>query len=415
MHVLIVNTSERIGGAAIAANRLMEALKANGVKARMLVRDKQTSSMTVSSIPSSWLLPLKFVWERFVIFLANGLKKRNIFQVDIANTGTDITDSFEFEQADIIHLHWVNQGFLSMKNLKKIADSGKPVVITMHDMWYFTGICHYSGNCHKYEVGCNHCPLLTNGGYGKDWAQRVFEQKMDMLRGRRVAFIGCSRWISDLAQQSVLTQGQFVMNIPNAIDTKVFRKTDKTEARRKWNLPTEGRLILFGSQRITDERKGFRHLAEALKIINKSGEKLSLIVLGSQSEAVKNQIPYDVYPIDYISNEYDIVELYNAADLYVTSSLQDNLPNTIVEAMACGTPCVGFNVGGIPEMIDHKANGYVAHYKDAEDFARGIMWCLNAENYSRLCSAAYEKAINTYSQDVIAHKYIEVYNMMLEQ
>jgi len=419
MRVLIINTSERVGGAAIAANRLMEALKKNGVKAKMLVRDKQTDQMTVSAIPSSWLLPLKFMWERGCIFLANRFSKQNLFQMDIANTGTDIVHLFEFEQADIIHLHWVNQGFLSMADLNKILHAGKPVVITMHDMWYFTGICHYAGDCTRYETSCYKCPQLTKGGWGTDWAAKVFEQKRQMLKDVKVSFVGCSQWITNLARKSSLTQGQFVINIPNTINTHVFHPTDMIEVRKKWNLPEDKLLILFGSQRITDERKGFRHLAEACNILKKTApelaEKLGIVVLGSQSDEVESLIPFDVYPINYLSDESEVMEMYNAVNLFVTPSLQDNLPNTIVEAMACGTPCVGFNVGGIPEMIDHKQNGYVAAYKDAQDFAKGIQWCLDKTNYETLCENAHKKALNTYSEDRIARRYTDVYEMLLEQ
>ena len=152
MRVLIVNTSERVGGAAIAANRLMEALKKNGVKVKMLVRDKQTDHLTVLSIGHHWMQPLKFIWERLCIFIANNFSRKNLFQVDIANAGTDITKLSEFQRADVIHLHWVNQGFLSLADIDKVMHAGKPVVITMHDQWYFTGICHYSGKDRKSVV-----------------------------------------------------------------------------------------------------------------------------------------------------------------------------------------------------------------------------------------------------------------------
>ena len=141
MRVLIINTSERIGGAAIAATRLMKALKKKGVKARMLVRDKQTDHLTVVTAGSCWKHSLHFVWERLCIFIANGFCMKKLFLVDIANAGTDVTSCPDFKRADVIHLHWVNQGFLSMDDIGKILHSGKPVVITMHDQWYFTGVC----------------------------------------------------------------------------------------------------------------------------------------------------------------------------------------------------------------------------------------------------------------------------------
>ena len=177
MRVLIVNTSENIGGAAIAANRLMEALKNNGVKAKMLVRDKRTEQITVATLPPSPLLKAKFLWERFVIWKANHFSRKNLFQIDLANTGTDITSLPEFKEADVIHLHWVNQGFLSLKDIRRIIDSGKPIVWTMHDQWPFTGICHYSGECTKYKTECHHCPLLLRGGSGKHKQQQQQQQQ----------------------------------------------------------------------------------------------------------------------------------------------------------------------------------------------------------------------------------------------
>ena len=141
MRVLIINTSERLGGAAVAASRLMESLKNNGIKAKMLVRDKQTDQISVVGLQRNWWQVWRFVWERIVIWKANRFKKNNLFAVDIANTGTDITSLPEFQQADVIHLHWVNQGMLSLNDIRKILKSGKPVVWTMHDMWPCTGIC----------------------------------------------------------------------------------------------------------------------------------------------------------------------------------------------------------------------------------------------------------------------------------
>ena len=410
MRVLIVNTAERTGGAAIAANRLLHALNHNGVEARMLVRDRKTDAHDVVSIPRSWKLKANFLWERGVIWLANNLSKKGIFQVDIANAGTDITAMDEFKQADVIHLHWVNQGFLSLNNLERILASGKPVVVTLHDQWYFTGICHYSGMCEKYRTRCERCPMLKGE---RDLARRVFDRKRAMYEGRNITFVGCSRWMADLARQSALTQGHTVTNIPNAIDTSVFTPMDKLEARRHHNLPTDKKLILFGAQRITDERKGFRYLAEACEHISKHHptlpDHLGVIVLGGDAESVKEALPLSVYPVNYLSNEREIAQLYSAADLFVTPSLQDNLPNTIVEAMACGVPCVGFDVGGIPEMINHKQDGYVADYCDSIDFAQGIAWCLNDRRYADLSRAARESALATYGESAVAHRYLEVY------
>ncbi len=415
MRVLIVNTSERTGGAAIAANRLMHALNRNGVEAQMLVRDRKTDALEVVSIPQSWRLKANFLWERGVIWLNNGLSKQGIFQVDIANAGTDITTLPAFQQADVIHLHWVNQGFLSLKNLERICASGKPVVMTLHDQWYFTGICHYSSDCDKYRTQCEKCPMLK--GPGIDLARRVYNRKRAIYEGRNITFVGCSRWMADLARKSSLTRGHTVTNVPNAIDTDVFKPMDKLEARRRHNLPMDKKLLLFGAQRITDKRKGFDFLVEACEHISMHHPtlpgQLEVVVLGGDAPSVKELLPLPVHIVNYLSNEDDIAQLYNAVDLFVTPSLQDNLPNTIVEAMSCGTPCVGFDVGGIPEMINHKQDGYVADYCDSLDFAQGIAWCLNPDRQPALSAAARADALATYSQSVAATRYLSIYQSAL--
>lgn len=413
MRVLLVNTSEKVGGAAIACNRLMGALNRYGVEARMFVRDKQTDNQKVTQIASRWALPLKFVWERVVILLNNGLRKRDVFQVDIANTGTDITHTREFREADVIHLHWVNQGFLSLRNLEDIIRSGKKIVVTLHDQWYFTGICHYSAECNRYTTQCADCQLAKGGLV--DLAKWVFNRKKDIYKDADITFVGCSRWMAQLAAASVLTRGHSVISIPNAIDTDLFRPKDKNEARRRRNLTSGRKLILFNAQKITDERKGFRYFAEACNIIKKCNAELAncldVVVLGGDSDKASNLLPFPVHVVPYISDMQEMIDTYNAVDIFVTPSLQDNLPNTIVEAMSCGIPCVGFNVGGIPEMIDHEENGYVAGYKDAEDLAKGIVWSIEeGDRYSRLSSSARAKAVEMYGELAVAQKYVEAYD-----
>ena len=408
MRVLIINTSERIGGAAIAANRLMEALKNNGIKAKMLVRDKQTDQISVVELKKSWWKVWQFIWERVVIWQANHFKKHNLFAVDIANTGTNITVLPEFTQADVIHLHWINQGMLSLTDIRRIIQSGKPIVWTMHDMWPFTGICHYAGDCDKYATQCHNCPQLYKGSR-KDIAYRTFQKKKKLFEGAQITFVACSRWLESLAKKSDLIKGQTITNIPNAINTNLFKPRDKKQAREKCHLPQDKKLLLFGSVKITDKRKGIYYLVSACKQIASSypdfSKELGVVVFGNQAEQYTSLFPFPIYPMNYVSNEKELVDIYNAVDLYVTPSLQDNLPNTIVEAMACGIPCIGFNVGGIPQMIDHLHNGYVA-----EDLANGIHWALTEGEYESLSEEACRKAVSSYSESTIAKKYVEIYN-----
>lgn len=414
MRVLIINTSERIGGAAVAAGRLMESLKNNGIKAKMLVRDKQTDQISVVGLNGSWLHVWKFLWERIVIWSANRFKKNDLFAVDIANTGTDITALPEFQQADVIHLHWINQGMLSLNNIRKILDSGKPVVWTMHDMWPYTAICHYARECTAYEQECHNCPYIYGGGWKKDISNRVFRKKKEVYAHAPITFVGCSRWIAEKAKVSALLTGHTVINIPNAINTNLFKPHKKQGARERSRLPQEGRLILFGSVKITDKRKGIDYLIEACKLLAEKHPEwkktLGVVVFGKQSQQLQDLIPFRVYPLPYIKNEHQLVDIYNAVDLFVIPSLEENLPNMVMESMACGVPCVGFNTGGIPEMIDHLHNGYVAQRKSAEDLANGIHWVLTEPAYAELSEQACRKAISNYSERIIAKKYTDLYN-----
>ena len=411
MRVLIINTSERIGGAAIAASRLMDALKKNGVRASMLVRDKQTDRLTVHAAGGGWWRPLCFLWERLCVFVSNGFSRRTLFWTDIANTGIDVTRMAEFQRADVVHLHWVNQGFLSLDVIGKIVRSGKKVVVTMHDQWYFTGVCHHSDECEKYAELCCDCELMRGRLMG-DMAKKVFLRKRQIYKGGHVTFVGCSRWIADRARRSRLTEGHKVVNIPNPIDTDLFCMMDKARAREAMRLPQDKRLLLFGCQRITDERKGFRLLVEALQQIEQArpelAKEMEIVVVGGEAESVRSQVPFGIIPISYVSDTERMVALYNAVDIFVTSSLQENLPNTIMEAMACGVPCVGFNVGGVPEMIDHKRNGYVAEYRNAQDLADGIVWTLTGDQ-GALSRNARQKVLDEYSESIVAGQYIKVY------
>ncbi len=416
MRVLLINTSERIGGAAVSCGRLMEALKENGIKAKMLVRDKQTEEIAVVPLPQSWKLLWRFLWERIRIWQANGFTRQNLFKVDIANTGNDITSLPEFQQADIIHLHWINQGMLSLKNIERILDSGKPVVWTMHDMWPCTGICHHARECEGYLNDCGNCPYLLKPSK-HDLSYKVYQQKKKILQGRHISYVGCSQWMASQADKSSLLKGQHIVSIPNPINTSLYRPTDKREARERCGLPQDMKLILFGSVKITDKRKGILYFIDSCKLLAEQHpelkEKLGVVVLGNRSDQLANMLPFQVFPQEFLMDDHKIADIYNSVDLYATPSLEENLPNTIMEAMACGVPCVGFNVGGIPEMIDHLHNGYVAEYKSVEDFTNGIGWVLEAPDYKRMSEEAARKVMSHYSSRVIAQRYIHEYNKLL--
>lgn len=415
MRVLIVNTSEKTGGAAVAANRLMDALNNNGVKAKMLVRDKETEDITVVGLPRSLKLQWNFLWERWCAFWHLHFSNLHLWEIDMAAAGSDITKLREFQEADVIHLSWINQGMLSLKGIRKILKSGKPVVWTMHDLWPATGICHYARGCNRYGSSCGNCPLLPHKGGKNDLSAQVFRRKKELYQHCNISFVSCSRWLEKQAKSSGLFVGQRVTNIPNPIDTHVFCPMDKTEARLRAGLPADKHLILFVSQKVTDERKGMKYFVEAIdKLVAQYPavkDNTAIAILGGHSEEVTLTLPS--YSLGYVSDEKRIVDIYNSVDVFVLPSLEDNLPNTIMEAMACGVPSVGFKVGGIPEMIDHQKNGYVANYRDTNDLAQGIHWVLEEADKELLSQACLQKVSHNYSQHAVALRYIEVYNQAM--
>ena len=391
MKVLLVSTSDMVGGGAIAAFRLMEALNNNGVKAKMLVRDKLSSSVTVAQ--TGTIIPK--VLERLQIM---SYLKGKLWQADTADFGIDITRTEEYEEADIIHLHWINQGMVSLSCLKKMIKDGKKIVWTLHDEWPYLGICHYRGECQETE--CRQCPLLPG-----NIAHKHYLQKQNIYKKGNITFVGCSQWITDRAKQAM--PDAEVVHINNCVPHNIFRHIDQMEARKKLDLPLDKKIILFCSQNLNDERKGYTYLQQALE---------KFIIQGPQSMAMDSHSPKGgegggLMTIcigkggRYISSPEEMAMMYAAADVFVTPSLQDNLPNTIAEAMSCGTPCVGFNVGGIPEMIDHLQNGYVAQYKDVNDLAEGIQYVLTHD----MREAALHKAASAYGETHVAQKYINVY------
>jgi len=416
MNVLLVNTSERVGGAAIASHRLMRALNRNGVKAMMLVRDKQTDDPHVVRLPESPMLRLKFIAERAEIYAANRFSRENLWTVDTAMHGTDITRLPEFRQADLIHLNWVNQGMLSLRDVARILDSGKPVVWTLHDMWPITGICHHAETCEGWLHGCGNCPKLHTPAPG-DISAAVFRRKQRAYGRGRLTAVACSDWLAGLARKAPLLQGHDVLSIPNAIDTNFYVPGDKFAARRKLHLPEDRKLLLFVAYKATDPDKGINYLIEATEHIVRQHagwkNQLGIVPVGRESETLKNAFACDAWPQGIVTEPEKMRLLYQAADLLVMPTMMDNLPNTIVEALSCALPCVGFNVGGLPQMIHDGMNGFLARYRDAEDLARLSLNTLASNRYDMYCQYAHRTAVENYSENVVANRYKKLYEKCL--
>ena len=417
MKVLIVNTSERTGGAAVAANRLTEALLNNGVKAKMLVcKCEKDSSLYVSQTGSRLQNKWNFYFERVIIWLANRLDKTNLFKVSIANAGVDVTKTAEFREADVIHLHWVNQGFLSLKGIRKILKSGKPVVWTMHDMWELTAICHHAYDCRHFESECHDCPFLKAKG-PKDLSNSVFRKKQHVLESAtNLTFVAVSNWLADRARSSALI-GRFPLTvIPNSISLSRFVVIDRDDARTTLDI-NERYVLAFGAARIDDPIKGFGYLAEALRLLVDFGrlhrEDMRVLLFGGVHDAtVFRQLPVPYTHLGYIDDEDRLSQVYSASDVTVSSSLYETFGQTLIESMACGSTPVSFDGSGQTDIIQHMQNGYLAKRLSAQSLADGIEWALKAQLTPRELRRSVSRR---YGESVIANRYYELYKELCHE
>lgn len=415
MNILIINTTDRSGGAAIAAARLKNALINLGEKSRMLVARKEGDDLATYDARRPLCYKAGWLRERLGIFVRQGLSKSHLWDIDPATVGVDITALPEFKQADVINLHWVNQGFLSLKVLRKILSSGKPVVWTMHDAWPFTGLCHSPLDCRNFQQQCGNCMLLRRRG-DCDWSHKVWENKAKLYNNAgRIAFVGCSRWLADMARSSSLLGGQTVLDIPNPIDTHLFAPRDKMAARRQLGLPADKKLILFSAYNVNAPIKGIQYLFEALRMLAEQDSsaraaEIGVVLAGRGAPPPAPPMEgVELFGLGYVTDPRQMATIYNAVDLFCIPSLQENLPNTIMEAKASGVPTVGFDVGGIPQMIDHKRDGYLAKAEDAADLAEGIRWALFEADADELLQLNRAAAVEAYSEDRVAEQYLKLY------
>jgi glycosyltransferase involved in cell wall biosynthesis len=245
----------------------------------------------------------------------------------------------------------------------------------------------------------------------RDLAYKVFGSKK-FLGHSGIHYVGCSHWIADCARHSALLGSADITAVPNPIDTDIFSPADKAAARQRFDLPVNKKLILFAAVNLSDLRKGILYFIEACRHLSPQNVEVAFMG-GSIGGDLQRAMPVPSRALGYLHGAKDIAEAYSAADVFVTASLSENLPNTVMEAMSCGTPCVGFNVGGIPEMIDHQENGYVAKYMDTHDLAHGIQWLLYQSDYDKLCKNARIKAQTSYSESIVAAQYVNLYQKLL--
>lgn len=416
MNVLIVNTTDRNGGAAIAARRLGDALSRAGVEVTMLVLDKYGDDSRTFAVAPHWKGRLSFLFERLIIWVNNGFSRKNLFKVSTASTGFDITATDAFREADIVHLHWVNQGLLSLKSLDRIFRSGKPVVWTMHDMWECTSICHHAHGCNRFKSACHDCGFLRYPSQ-HDLAARVFRRKMEVFRPADVTWVAVSHWMARQARASALLAGKRVEVIPNTLSLSQFELLDRDESRRRLSLPRDKRIVLFGAVRVDDPIKGFPLLMEALRLLLERQEyrdRIHLVFFGR----VKN--PQEVYPliptsytdVGWVDNPRQMSLLYSAADVAVSASSYETFGQTLAEAQACGCMPVSFGNSGQADIIRHGETGYLVPEHTAESLAEGIARALESGgNIPR--ERLRSEALSRYSEKTVARQYQQLYSELL--
>ncbi len=407
--ILQIGTFHKEGGAAVAALRLQQALLKSGVDCQLLVHTMEAPQEHVTPWADTTFKKriawLQFVGERLA-FLPFEKDSSIRFAFSPATVGTDISNHPLVQKATVLHLHWINFGFLSLDSLAKLFALKKPIVWTMHDMWPITGGCHYSRGCTRFYEHCHNCPFLSKPD-DYDLSFRQFEKKMHFYEPANLTFVAPSQWLTDMTLKAPLRKHHSALAIPNCIDTHLFFPVEKNKAKEALNLPLSKKLILFSGVNTADPRKGYSYFEKAINSLDR--DEVEIMIFGKGKIQDFDTLNVKVHFLGKISDTETLINAYSAADLVVVPSLEDNLPNTIMEAMACGTPVVGFDTGGIPEMIDHQKNGYVAISKSAESLKKGILFVLETNQNSSLSEAARTKVLATYSENVIAKRHLELY------
>jgi glycosyltransferase involved in cell wall biosynthesis len=337
-----------------------------------------------------------------------GIRKFGLFSYPIL--GTDVTGIEEVKRADYIYIHWALNGFLNFKSIRKLAKLNTPIIIFMHDMWSLTGGCHYSFDCEKYKTGCSSCQMFPSAKKN-DLSARGFKKKLKLFSdSNNFFFVSPSKWLYDCAKQSLLTKDKPLFYIPNLLDTSVYKPFDKIIARQALNVDTNGLVLAFGAVSINSPYKGWSYLLEALTILKKdnSFKNITVLIFGSgYNKQIEDAIPFKTKFTGYLRDEYSTAMVYNAANVFIAPSLVEAFGYVIMESLCCGTPVVGFDAGGIPDIIKHKENGYIAKYKDANDVYNGIKFCLqnNLKGY-----------INpNFNSDVTVKKHLELFKYISEK
>ncbi len=410
------------GGAGIAAYRLHKGLQQLGINSTMLVAVKTSCDPSVKVLPDKTIFyPTECLsdgkhtsklWIEQKRRWKNMLKNYPHYDQTI-EIFTDSSSFFqlgllkEVQEADVINFHWI-AGLVDYQKLPGQLRN-KPIVWTLHDMNPFTGGCHYTSDCKHFEKSCGNCAILGSS-QKNDHSSGTWMEKNSAYTSFNINIVTPSKWLKNCVKKSSLLSKNDISVIPYGLDTKIFKPGDKEKVRSDLNIPKDSRVILFGAVNILNKRKGIHYLLEALNKL--SMDNIVLLCFGNISKDNNLIEKYQCIQLGSLKNNHEITMAYNAADIFVLPSLEDNLPNTVLESLACGTPVVGFNIGGVPDMIVHKKTGYLAKEKDIDSLVDGIKWTLlsNTEVISRNCR---NKAITEYNSNIQANRYIELYQNIL--
>lgn len=333
------------------------------------------------------------------------------------DVGMDLHKIKLIKSADIIHLHWIC-GFLSLKTIQKLLRLGKPVVWTCHDSWPFTGGCHVRYGCKRFEQNCGMCRMFEVKKE-RDASYYVLKEKKRRWRGNHIVFVAPSRWMEENIKASTLFQKNRVICIPNAIDTDIFApiSEEKIEQTLGYKRQKDKIHILFGAGDAKLPFKGYQYLLEVLKKLAERNsiylKNIVVHIIGAEKDESGILSKFESKFWGYIKGQDKMVCLYNLADIFIYPSIDDNLPNMVMESLACETPVVAFETGGIPDMIVHKENGFLASYKDTDDLLNGILWVIENNTDNILGENARRRILAQYSEKVIAERHIELYRDLI--
>ncbi|MDY6784008.1 MAG: glycosyltransferase family 4 protein [Cyanobacteriota bacterium] len=412
MKVCLVSRSDNRSGAAAAAYRLHLGLRQSGINSTMLVGEKTRNDTTIVSPENQWerkwvqLAPkLESVPVRFY-------RQRNRARFSTQWLSDRVANQIAKIDPDIINLHWICGGYLQIETL---AQFRKPIVWTLHDMWPFTGGCHYSQTCDRYTQSCGACPHL-NSQFENDLSRWVWQRKARAWRNLNLTIVTPSRWLAQCARASRLFRDFPIEIIANSLNTRAYQPTDKCLAKKQFELPQDKQILLFGAILATsDRRKGYHLLKAAIEQISQTpqGDNIEVIVFGASQPSEDTQFALKTHYFGTISDDAILSLLYSSADVFVAPSVEDNLPNTVMEALACGTPCVAFKIGGMPDLIEHRQNGYLAQPFAVEDFSKGVLWVLeDKQRHSQLRKNARSVVEQKYRLQCQSQHYISLFERL---